>query len=52
MSREKGFVTYERGYNGEYIVLINGMFYSTCDSWKECREEMREALNQNLLAIC
>lgn len=41
-------ITYEYGYSGEIIVLVNGNFYCTCDNWEEYRAARQEILGQNM----
>lgn len=50
MARGKGKkIDWEYGYNGEYIVTVDGTFYCTADSWREVREAKTEIMNQNFL---
>ncbi len=44
-------ISYDRGYNGEIIVLLNGIRYCTVDNWNEYKEAKKEILNQNIINL-
>lgn len=44
-------IDYERGTNGEYIILVDGEFYCSCDTWAETKEARLEILDQNWLVL-
>lgn len=39
---------YETKYNnGHYEIYVNGKFVSSCDTYKEVKEELQKVVNQN-----
>jgi hypothetical protein len=51
MDKQYYVITYEYGYSGEIIVLLNGKRYCTVDNWEEYRAARNEIFNQNVLTL-
>ena len=52
MSKNSIKIDWEQGYNGEYIITVDGNFYCTADNWQELKQVRRELLEQDLLVLC
>ena len=52
MSDDRIRIEYERGYNGEYVIRVDGNFYCTADNWQEVKQVRNEILSQDILMLC
>ena len=52
MNKNSIRIDWERGYNGEYVITLDGDLYCTADNWEEVKQIRNELLSQDLLVLC